>query len=702
MTVNTLGSDSRHVGDSLASKNPRESRTVAEWLWPLLTGGLALFAISALIYYRLHRVDIETTTYLQMTIAGIYNVFGLAPSVVFFLMVFAWSCIWAVTGILERPVVRLTRLVIMALMLGVFFNLGNGGVAADAHTGALGAWVAGRLVVGIGYFASVVLVWPTMFASVMLATDWFFTEWFERDRKSTNFEVGVEGAVTDHLRGLAQVMPKAEASGLAPTVPTHPRRADHEVPASHDAGMDLLAIAEQLQRSAKHEPTVLIESMAPASEAVVSPRYGRDAEAGRDAEGSGVEGSGAEGSGAVLVPERPMSYSERRRQRAERRVVEAAEAAEQAAEELAAISAFEAVDDVSEVAATSRSDAGAVMVTEAELAAMFGDAATEAAAESDGSTFAAGIDEVVADVVAEDADDSEASTMDDDTAEDDTADDEKESAALEEGIEDVEESAALEGDDFEDEDEDEDEDELEGEGELEHVEEESAELEDEDLEEEDDELEDDDEDEDEGVEEESAELEDEELDDEELEDDDLDDDDLEDDEFEDDEEAVADHDAEVLAEREGPFDEDADDDEAAADESVMAGLADDVAGEDDVVDEEQELSSGHPEAEQPESDLQFGETLVSIPRPEAAPAVAFPTPPAIRVERAALSSRQQKLFGTHLDEGLLAEATEFVASGRRTTATLLQRKLRIDYELAVEVLAELTTRGLVSGDEDRS
>ena len=67
-----------------------------------------------------------------------------------------------------------------------------------------------------------------------------------------------------------------------------------------------------------------------------------------------------------------------------------------------------------------------------------------------------------------------------------------------------------------------------------------------------------------------------------------------------------------------------------------------------------------------------------------------------------MSSRQQKLFGTHLDEGLLAEATELVASGRRTTATLLQRKLRIDYELAVEVLAELTTRGLVSGDEDRS
>ena len=44
-----------------------------------------------------------------------YNWFGLAPSVVFFLMVFAWSSIWAVTGILERPLARLGRLLVMAV-----------------------------------------------------------------------------------------------------------------------------------------------------------------------------------------------------------------------------------------------------------------------------------------------------------------------------------------------------------------------------------------------------------------------------------------------------------------------------------------------------------------------------------------------------------------------------------------------------------
>ena len=93
MTVNTLGSDSRIGGDSVATQKSQDSRTVAEWLWPLLSGGVALFAISALFYYHfyLQPAQIEPASFLQHTIVGIYNVFGLAPSVVFFLMVFAWS-----------------------------------------------------------------------------------------------------------------------------------------------------------------------------------------------------------------------------------------------------------------------------------------------------------------------------------------------------------------------------------------------------------------------------------------------------------------------------------------------------------------------------------------------------------------------------------------------------------------------------------
>jgi hypothetical protein len=167
-----------------------------------MVGGGALFVISALIYYHI-TPELEVTGFLQHTIVGIYDWFGLAPSVLFFLVVFAWSSIWAVTGILERPVARLGRLLVMALMVGVFLNLGSGGVASGVHTGAFGSWVASRLIIGIGYVFSIVLVGPAMFASLMLATDWFFSEWFERDRKTTNFETGVEDGVTDHLRQLA-------------------------------------------------------------------------------------------------------------------------------------------------------------------------------------------------------------------------------------------------------------------------------------------------------------------------------------------------------------------------------------------------------------------------------------------------------------------------------------------------------------------
>ena len=206
MTVNTLGSDPRLRGESTATSTTRDSRTVAEWLWPFLAQGVALFSISALLYSHFYRAEIEPTSLLQHVVIGLYDVFGLAPSIVFFLMVFAWSSIWLFTGILERPLMRLAKLCVMAVMLGVFFNLGSGGVVEDSHTGSFGAWVASRLVVGVGYLPSIVLVWPTMFASVMLATDWFFTDWFERDRKTTNFEVGVEDEVTDHLRSLSGVV----------------------------------------------------------------------------------------------------------------------------------------------------------------------------------------------------------------------------------------------------------------------------------------------------------------------------------------------------------------------------------------------------------------------------------------------------------------------------------------------------------------
>ncbi len=95
-------------------------------------------------------------------------------------------------------------------------------------------------------------------------------------------------------------------------------------------------------------------------------------------------------------------------------------------------------------------------------------------------------------------------------------------------------------------------------------------------------------------------------------------------------------------------------------------------------------------------------SIVSIPRPDQVAPVSLPTPPVVVGERETAASKQQKLFASRVDEDLLLEAMDLVSRGRRTTATLLQRKLRIDYELAVEVLEELMNRGLLAGDEDRS
>jgi DNA segregation ATPase FtsK/SpoIIIE-like protein len=83
---------------------------------------------------------------------------------------------------------------------------------------------------------------------------------------------------------------------------------------------------------------------------------------------------------------------------------------------------------------------------------------------------------------------------------------------------------------------------------------------------------------------------------------------------------------------------------------------------------------------------------VPIPRPE----------PGRRRDRDddRAATRQQPLFGSWIDEALLQDATEVVTSARRASATLLQRKLRIDYALAVDVLAALAARGVVELDDD--
>lgn len=69
------------------------------------------------------------------------------------------------------------------------------------------------------------------------------------------------------------------------------------------------------------------------------------------------------------------------------------------------------------------------------------------------------------------------------------------------------------------------------------------------------------------------------------------------------------------------------------------------------------------------------------------PIVAIPRPPE--------GVRQQRLFQPKVDDGLIADAIEVVTSTRRASAAQLQRKLRIDYDLAVDVLQALAARGVI-------
>jgi hypothetical protein len=191
---------------AIPEQQERTHRSVAGWLWPLLPIGLSMFVLSALLYYHLRHDVVVVSSTLQSTIAGIYAWLGFAPAFLLFLLALTWSSIWFVTGTLDRPLSRVLRLLAMTVMLGVFMNLGDGGVASAFHKGALGEAIATRLVSAFGYYPSLVLVWIVTFGSLLLATDFFFSENFERlRRRPIAADAGVEAAVTEHLKGLATV-----------------------------------------------------------------------------------------------------------------------------------------------------------------------------------------------------------------------------------------------------------------------------------------------------------------------------------------------------------------------------------------------------------------------------------------------------------------------------------------------------------------
>jgi hypothetical protein len=140
----------------------------------------------------------------------------------FFGLVILWSTIWLANGALRRPLHRLGRLAAMTVMLGVLLNLGDGGVSPALHKGAIGAAVASALVSAVGYWPSLVLVWAVTFASLLLATDFFFQESFERmlaPARESSDDDGVETVAAD---GLRDARANAAADAPAPAVVDSP------------------------------------------------------------------------------------------------------------------------------------------------------------------------------------------------------------------------------------------------------------------------------------------------------------------------------------------------------------------------------------------------------------------------------------------------------------------------------------------------
>ncbi|MBL8725193.1 MAG: hypothetical protein JNK49_14180 [Planctomycetes bacterium] len=187
---------------------------------------LAVFGGSALVYFHLYQDEITPTSAAQVLVAGCYRTFGFAATFLFLLLLFAWGSVWVFTGRIERPLQRLARASLVLLTVGVVMNLGNEAAPAAPHQGDLGAWLAGRLVGAIGYYASVVLVWPAALGSMLLATDYFFFDYLDGLRRTRGAQPeaagaqdaaaprpsaaaaadrGVEAEAAEHLKSLAMV-----------------------------------------------------------------------------------------------------------------------------------------------------------------------------------------------------------------------------------------------------------------------------------------------------------------------------------------------------------------------------------------------------------------------------------------------------------------------------------------------------------------
>ncbi len=572
MTVSTLGQQ----------EPDRSSRTVAEWLWPLLPIAVSVFTLSALVYYHLRRHGLQVTSPLQVGVAWVYRSFGFAPAFVGFMLLLTWGSIWFVSGRVERPLARLARIGVMVVMLGVFLNLGHGGVAYEVHKGELGAWLGGVLVSSVGYYPGLVLVWAVTVAALLLATDFFFRDAFERLRTDRPEEVGVETEVTDHLRGLAAT--------AVPTLPPAAAEAPSPRPPLPVTGAPVPEPARDLSDDAGEAPEVQPE---------VEPGFDAAPAAGWRARRASYfdRRRGAAGEDAAADAAWPPSAPESQE-------IENAEADEALGGDAEAAPRPElaAADVLDEAAAHEADDADEVLATEA----------TEDTDDVDDS---------------EDTDDVDDSEDTDDVDDVDEVDDSEDVVILglhgratrapDRAVDAAQLASPTERDEP-----------------AERAERVAAAQP--------------------AREPEPAAA----------------------DAFA--PSAAGDADAAGVSRAEGPGDAEpnvAEDEAASRDRGFAVGIP-----------RRHTVAADESTEAEAEALAQAAEPLVAIPRPTVTPAPA----------------RQQGLFGDGLDPELVEEAAEIVREARRVSAALLQRKLRIDFDLARRVLAELAARGVVELDEDEA
>lgn len=285
--------------NTLGHHQPTSPPTLATRILQILPAGVSVTSMASLSYYHLQRMQgpVAPKSLLQHWYIALYESVGFAPSLLFFLLVTVWSVLWFATGRLERPLGRLGRLVAMAVLLGVALNLGAGSVAPGPQKGELGAWLGSVLVGMVGYYPSLLLVWAATLGALLLATDFFFADSFERlwrARSSAPDEAGVEAGVTEHLRQLgSSLRPTPAVSGDEAVA--HPAESLPSSASFAAAVAAAAAAAEAQERQAPEAETV--DEAYRSDERVESP----------------VETS------ERVDEDRPLSYLERRRLREARR-----------------------------------------------------------------------------------------------------------------------------------------------------------------------------------------------------------------------------------------------------------------------------------------------------------------------------------------------------------------------------------------------